>query len=63
MNFIYINEKNDMISVYVSSIAQQYFILKQFYIFYIPTPMLGGQENLSVDIRYMRSSNHGACVF
>ena len=24
MNFIYINEKNDMISVYVSSIAQQY---------------------------------------
>ena len=23
MNFIYINEKNDMISVYVSSIAQQ----------------------------------------
>ena len=42
MNFIYINEKNDMISVYVSSIAQQYLsnlMLKQFYIFYIPTPI------------------------
>ena len=27
MNFIYINEKNDMISVYVSSIAQQYIVI------------------------------------